>query len=577
MKPGVLAVRAINQYRRRDILAYVGLRYYLENSCAVSDRWIQEISTHLVNTRSSPAYYRSYHFKEIENDDSIVYRDIYVPGPNEILAETSLLNQCAAESAFRTSPHVYSYQLPEAKSKEGIYRSYFPGFQKRHRSINLACQDSDNYVVRYTDIRKFYPSISKQLALETWESTCESSNISLENRELGNKLLTNHSEIANADNVGAGILTGPMISHLIANLVLSKVDKIMSQKMDGRYWRYVDDVILVGNIKQVNNGRALLQSTLEDLGLELHDGEKDFEVGSSEWSQGANDFNSDSSTLWTSLIANIKRFLVARPEERIDLVNRFSENGINIPLLDYSIAVQEASSLEKFSNWLGKYHWAPKQVRSLTSDILLQNAVEARHFYYHQMINLLDTNINAQGYTRKRLIPKLRYYAGRLSYLGTPQMFTTIIENLNDFPELRLRLEVMTTIQSRDVSSILRFGANATQAATQILRISKEPVTCSLKSFNSIEHQGLAVLNLNGIKINASTKLDNKQNNGLLNQFASGENPLQLMKSDDPYIKELACLRGIENPLRHESMIDTAFDRDEQLTFDVINQLNDSS
>ena len=51
MKAELLAIRAINQYRRRDILAYLGLRYYLDSSCSKKDIWIRDISTHLVNTR----------------------------------------------------------------------------------------------------------------------------------------------------------------------------------------------------------------------------------------------------------------------------------------------------------------------------------------------------------------------------------------------------------------------------------------------------------------------------------------------------------------------------------------------
>jgi hypothetical protein len=40
LRPGILAVRAVNQYRRREVFAYLGLRYYLENTAARSDTWI---------------------------------------------------------------------------------------------------------------------------------------------------------------------------------------------------------------------------------------------------------------------------------------------------------------------------------------------------------------------------------------------------------------------------------------------------------------------------------------------------------------------------------------------------------
>ncbi len=578
MRPEILAVRAINQYRRRDILAYIGLRYYLENSSAISDKWVQEVSTHLVNTRTSPAYYRSYHFKEMRQSGSVLHRHIYIPGPNEILAETALLNQCAMDSAFKSSSHVYSYRFPDKDSKEGVYRSYFPGFRERHQSIKNACSDSDAATVLYTDIRKFYPSISTEHARVAWSSACDASGIPEKYREIGYKLIIDHAEIAKKYKDGKGILTGPMFSHLIANLVLLNVDKILSKQLHGKYWRYVDDIIIIGDSAQIKQGRNLLKQLLDDMGFQLHDGDKDFRVNSTEWLQGANDFQDSASKPWMTLIANIKRFLVVKPEEQTKLMRVFSENGINIPLLDYSNVVHEATYLEKLSDWLIKYSpWAFNSVKGLSTNNLLQNALEARQFYNNKLNTLLDENRNPHGYTRKRMIPKLRFYAGRLTYLAKLETMPSIVEPLSDFPELRLRSTIMTAIQNRDVSDVLKLGTNAVQSAAQILRISDEPVNYSLSSYGRAELQGLAILRLNGIKLNCTDLEKYNINDDLLNQFASGIDPLILMESEDSFVKEIACLRGVENTLRHESILDTAFDRDENLTFDVINQLHDSN
>lgn len=46
MRPQLLALRAANQYRTRDIMAYLGLRYYFANQCASRDRWAEEVSSH---------------------------------------------------------------------------------------------------------------------------------------------------------------------------------------------------------------------------------------------------------------------------------------------------------------------------------------------------------------------------------------------------------------------------------------------------------------------------------------------------------------------------------------------------
>jgi hypothetical protein len=576
MRPELLAVRAANQYRRRDVLAYLGLRYYLENHCAQGDIWARDVSTHLVSTRVSPVYFRSYHFKEMDGD-SVVHRSIFLPGPNEAIAETALLYECSKYPAFRSLPSVYSYRFPNLSSKEGMFQTYFPGFRERHKSIAEACSNLRGSIVRYTDIQNFYPNISKNLALKEWKSACDSSNISDTYRDLGEDLLAEHTKTAIAHDEGLGLLIGPMFSHLIANLILAKVDKIMFEIMGEKYWRYVDDIVLVGDVDQVNDGRELLSSILGDMGFLLHKEGKDFEVDSETWLEGAQDFIASEGKAWNSLIANVKRFLIVKPDERIDLARAFSENEINIPLLDYSDVVLESSYLEKLSDWLARYSWSLKSVRALTVQKIVEDAIRARQICHDKLNILLGKSPAIKGYARKRLIPKLRFYAGRLMFLATPDILSSVSSALVDYPELFLQSKVLNAIQSRDVSPLLKLGANAVQAAAQILRIQSSPVKCFLTSLGEVELQGIAILRLNGLSIDFKQDVIGETTNDLLNQFALGNNPGELMKSDDPFIKEIACLRGIEKPLRHELMLDTAFDRDEQLIFDIINQLHQSS
>ncbi len=580
MRPELLAVRAINQYRRRDVLAYLGLRYYFESNCARSDLWGEDVATHLVHTRPSPTYFRSYHFKEMSRDGSVDYRNLYIPGPNEAFAESVLLHKCSQDPAFSSLPCVYSYLFPKPNSKEGIFRSYFPGFRERHESIERVCRENGESIVQYTDIKRFYTSISAELARKAWSSACDASAIPPRYRELGERLLADQEQTALAYDDGLGVLTGPMFTHLIANLILGYVDQIMSAKMGERYSRYVDDIVLVGDAEQVKQERNLLKSLLEaeSMGFSLHEEGKDFRVTSTEWLEGAGDFDDSESKTWIRLIANIKRFLITKPEERTVLARVFQENGINIPLLDYSSAVSESSYIEKFSDWIAGYTWAPKAIRTLTVGKILEDAVKARKTYQSRMKFLLARGSDVRGYERKRLIPKLRFYAGRLIFLVPPDFLSSVSSALSDYPELLLRARVMSTVQSRDVSSLLTLGANAVQAAAQVLRIRNDPVRCSLDSFGEVELQGLAVLRLNGIEVDfVDEKMSERTAVDPLNQLALGYRPLELMKSDDLFVRELACLRGIDDSLRHKTILDTAFDRDEQLILDVTNRLRDSS
>ncbi|MFM2320377.1 MAG: hypothetical protein RLZZ215_2998, partial [Pseudomonadota bacterium] len=38
-----LAIKALNQYRQRDVLPYLALRYYLSSSAGRQNRWIEDV------------------------------------------------------------------------------------------------------------------------------------------------------------------------------------------------------------------------------------------------------------------------------------------------------------------------------------------------------------------------------------------------------------------------------------------------------------------------------------------------------------------------------------------------------
>ncbi|KOO84126.1 MULTISPECIES: hypothetical protein [Stenotrophomonas] len=173
MRPQLLALRATNQYRTRDIMAYLGLRYYFANLCAGRDRWAEEVSLHLVMSRSRSAYFHSLHFKDIRTDGQVGYRDIFLPGPNESFAEAALLAECSRHAAFRSPDFVFSYRLAEGEDSQGVYKPYFSGLQERHKKIAVVCKADAGQVVRYTDIKRFYPNISGELAIRAWLKACD--------------------------------------------------------------------------------------------------------------------------------------------------------------------------------------------------------------------------------------------------------------------------------------------------------------------------------------------------------------------------------------------------------------------
>lgn len=566
MRPQLLALRATNQYRTRDIMAYLGLRYYFANLCAGRDRWAEEVSLHLVMSRSRSAYFQSLHFKDIRTDGQVGYRDIFLPGPNESFAEAALLAECSQHAAFRSPDFVFSYRLAEGKDSQGVYKPYFSGLQERHKKIAAVCKADAGQVVRYTDIKRFYPNISGELAIRAWLKACDLAQMPALFRELGMKLLADHALVCQNADRGKGLLTGPMFSHLIANLVLRDVDHAMSAAFPSRYFRYVDDVVLVGPPPEVAMGRAQLAALLSELGLDLHDvdASKDFELAAGDWLAGEDDFGGNDSQGWMFFARDLKQFLVSQASSRAGLAARFAEEGFRIPLPDYSVEVGDASYQDRFLDQLRRYPWMLEKIlRQTTPSMLLFSAQALRVEYTERLLHILEVGPKLDGYARKRVIPKIRYFAGRLLYLARTEDLPLIAERLRQYPEFAMLAEIIHAVGTRDITHLLRMGSNAAQSAAQILKLIPGEITCRIESWGSAERQGLAILRANGISV--AGPVDDE-----LNRFAMWkERGHELMKSDDPFIQEMACLHGVSEHSRHSHILETALDRGEELAFDA--------
>lgn len=346
-RPGILAVRAVNQYRRRDVLSYLALRYYLHSDAARTDQWAQQVASNLVLTRTDRPYLHVHHFKDLSGGSKVDHRAMFLPGANEALAEAALLDECAKHPAFSNPACVFSYPLSSGLDRAGIFPHYSMGLRARHDAIARACDEFPDGVVRYIDIKRFYPSISPELALRAWTASAEAAGLEKCWRILGEKLIDDHSKLATGSN--SSILTGPMFSHLIGNLVLRRLDDDLVGNLPARYFRYVDDITLVGSARSVADSIKIIRSRLGDLGLNMHDEQssKSLELSSKEWLSGRNDFRQSHREIsWMTLIGDLKRFLLVNPGSHSQLHEAFRSEGFRLPVRDYSSAIFEHSYLE---------------------------------------------------------------------------------------------------------------------------------------------------------------------------------------------------------------------------------------
>jgi hypothetical protein len=584
----LLAVKTLNQYRKRDVLSYIGLRYYLKNSAAKQCRWINDVATRLSSTQNEPSYLRTFHFKELSESGSITHREIYLPAPNEALSETALLVELSQHSAFQPRPYVYSYRFAEHSDKSGVFKPYFSGFKERQADISKACWAIEDGVVLVTDIKRFYPSIRSDLALSVWSSYCKEAALESKFFLLGKQLLNRHQKIGCRDQSANGLLTGPALSHVIANLLLDSIDKKMNQLTGGNYFRYVDDIALVGSSKQCRLWRDSLVEYLAEFDLDLHNGEKDFEVSCHEWLWDDQDinvsclewnhyeklFDSNIGKGWVSLIADVKRYLISKPHRKNLLSEEFARKQVRLPVLDYSNVANESSNLKKVQDWIYKYKWSIKAVNKIDLDYLMNKAEECKISLLRELEYLLKKSKGISKFQYLKLIPKLRYISGRLLVLSDDELLKNLISKLEDYPELKLITSTMSALISKDLTETIGMGVNATQAAVQLLKTTTNEIyfdSEKLKLFNEdLVGQSLAVLSLNNIKfptINIYSELQ---------ELAAGPVEIKLMNSQVGFVNELACLHGLGESL-NKDLMNSVFDRDEDLALDIINLIQQSS
>lgn len=181
-----IALKSLNQYRKRDIIAYLSLRYYLGSKSSQTDLWANEVAVSLTLKKKSSGLLKIKHFKGYSEEEA-QFRDIFIPSPNDIISESALISKCSEYEIFQTNSSVYSYLINN--DNRSVFQHYTNGLKKRYDSIKSACLDKSNEEIMYLDIKSFYPSIDLDLLRKLWNNTCATSKFPQNFTDLGLSLI----------------------------------------------------------------------------------------------------------------------------------------------------------------------------------------------------------------------------------------------------------------------------------------------------------------------------------------------------------------------------------------------------
>lgn len=572
--PGLLARRAVHQYRRRDAVAHTALRHHLRAACARRDGWAERVDADLVMTRGAAGYLRVQSFKELGDDGVPQFRALWLPGPAEMMAEAALLRACAGVGGpFAVPPNVYSYPLTMDDDARGVFVPYWEGYQRRQADLRAACRRDGGQQVVYLDIRRFYPSVTLDLAGRVWHDACDEAGLATRWADLGLKLIADQGTSSGED--GGRLLTGPMFSHLLGNLVLRELDHAMLADPPSRYFRYVDDIALVATPAEVARLEQQVLERLGRLGLELHP-DKRLEASADDWRRARSEFAGEPEDVtWGLWLARVRQAMLFRPEGRESLSATLAANDIRVRPLDYGPVAQGRSYLQRMRE-LSSLRWFRAAVRrETTTQELVLAALDLRARYVGEFFDLVPQYGRLTGFPRKHGRSRMNFLIGRLIYLAPRVRLPEVADALEGHAEYAAAAAVMRALHTRDVTGLLPFGTSAAQVAARPLRAGGEKVTCgSPTSWDEAAVAAVAVLRLEGLEIDYVSP---PPRNTLLRLADWREDSADLTDSPDPFAREFACLHGLDDDDANRRANDEAFDRDDQLALHLGQLLGGSS
>jgi retron-type reverse transcriptase len=135
----------------------------------------------------------------------------------------------------------------------------------------LSGLDRSKIEVLRTDIEDFFPSVRHDVVLERIKEVSKSTRItSLFRKALENQDYPTGRRANRLPKRAQGVPQGLSISSAMANLHLSEIDEKLNKKFGARYFRYVDDILIVCNQGEGKNVFTYLKRMFSKNGLRLH-------------------------------------------------------------------------------------------------------------------------------------------------------------------------------------------------------------------------------------------------------------------------------------------------------------------
>lgn len=563
----VLILRALNEVRRLHPPTYVALRYLAESLASEkASSWSYEFVRHKYVTRPAFRCFKSSRFKKETAPGNFEYRDFLIPSPSTCLAEAFILNELCHCNAFKKPDYVYSYHWAEDVHYPYNFEHYINRYKKRNRDIATLLKKERQSVAIISDIEKFYPSIDHSNVRSRFQSRVVHLPTLIQPAALR---LFEHVLLPSTQ--GKGIATGPQLSHVVGDLALAEFDQELGARFPGRYFRYVDDIVVIVEPQDRTSAQRLLKDALSKEGLEQNPAKEDL-VSSEEWLTHGPDYHVDP---FLTLVIKLRILLTIRPSLFNELQANLLDRGFNIPL--ERIQDVEHSRVINGFKWLKKRGFRRWHELLTNRNSIVQEMTRVRDNFQKRSLSLVESGvppIEKSESRRRWYVQRLRFLTNRLLYLLPASELSYLRSTIDSISEMKETSALFKLLIDGVATDLLEMPGPAVATAAKFISSGRAPVReVKLQSrLSSAAVHSAAVLMLYRVmKIDENAMLieDQTDSRDFL-RFCAGVPPAKRQRADFSYLDEIQTLQLGRTESEGQRMLETRLFNDESVVLEAL-------
>jgi hypothetical protein len=456
-----LLIRALNSTRQIYFPTYVGLRLIGDQLPPGENGYLQQLIRRRLGAGDAWRFKRFDLYKgskESSEGTEHVYRDCLAPSPLTAISESFLLALLAANPEFPVSKRVYSYRWPASSRSGASYEFFGVGYKQRNIEIDEAL-NAPNQVAVVTDIKSFYPSARKDQVESALKSLLDKSDADF--RSWGDAILGFYSQLLNAG--GDGIPVGPASGHVLGHLILQGADSELTSKYGVRYFRYVDDMVVVCHADQASMVKRDIQRSIEKHGFSLNT-DKTVIINSADWHHNILRADVSEEDSFRSFTSDLTIYLALYPDRADALRKMLAEGGLSIPIG----RLLALSSYPRYRYFLSRKLFHAVGLAFSANEHLLQRGLRLKKMYESSLSALVDEPPEVLPNLRRWQMQRARRVINSLFYLRSFSEWNAQRGTFDVLPELVEQRALAEALNSGIVNPILPFYGRGPAAFSEL-------------------------------------------------------------------------------------------------------------